>query len=30
VKGLPVGSGFNRPIRVRELEREYAREHKVT
>jgi dihydropyrimidine dehydrogenase (NAD+) subunit PreT len=30
VKGPPVGSGFNRPIRVQELEREYARKHKVT
>ena len=28
VKGPPVGSGFNRPIRVRELEEEYAKEHK--
>ena len=29
VKGLPVGSGFDRPIRVQELEEEYAKEHKV-
>jgi glutamate synthase (NADPH/NADH) small chain len=29
VKGAPVGSGFDRPIRVTELEREYAKEHKV-
>jgi len=26
VKGLPVGSGFDRPIRVRELEKEYAKQ----
>jgi hypothetical protein len=26
VKGAPVGSGFDRPVRVRELEREYARQ----
>jgi glutamate synthase (NADPH/NADH) small chain len=25
VKGVPVGSGFDRPIRVRELEKEYAK-----
>jgi glutamate synthase (NADPH/NADH) small chain len=29
VKGPPIGSGFDRPIRVTELEREYAKEHKV-
>ena len=29
VKGLPVGSGFNRPIRVRQLEEEYAKEPKA-
>jgi glutamate synthase (NADPH/NADH) small chain len=26
VKGAPIGSGFDRPIRVRELEKEYARQ----
>ena len=29
VKGAPVGSGFSRPIRAVELEREYAKEHKA-
>jgi dihydropyrimidine dehydrogenase (NAD+) subunit PreT len=29
VKGAPVGSGFDRPIRVTELEEEYARQHAV-
>jgi glutamate synthase (NADPH/NADH) small chain len=28
VKGLPVGSGFDRPIRVRALEEEYARQQR--
>jgi glutamate synthase (NADPH/NADH) small chain len=28
VKGLPVGSGFDRPIRVRELEEEYAKQQR--
>jgi hypothetical protein len=26
VKGEPIGSGFDRPIRVPELEAEYARQ----
>ena len=29
VKGAPVGSGFDRPIRVAELEEEYAAQHPV-
>ncbi len=29
VKGRPVGSGFDRPIRVRKLDAEYAKAHKV-
>jgi glutamate synthase (NADPH/NADH) small chain len=29
VKGVPAGSGFDRPIRVLELEREYAKEHQA-
>jgi glutamate synthase (NADPH/NADH) small chain len=29
VKSAPVGSGFDRPIRVTELEEEYARQHAV-
>ncbi len=28
VKGVPIGSGFDRPIRVPELEAEYTKEHK--
>ena len=28
VKGLPIGSGFDRPIRVQELEEEYAKQSK--
>jgi len=27
VKGVPIGSGFDRPIRVLELEEEYAKQH---
>jgi glutamate synthase (NADPH/NADH) small chain len=30
VKGLPVGSGFDRPIRVRKLEEEYAKQQSST
>src|SRR4029077_17845965 len=30
VKGTPIGSGFDRPIRVPELEEEYARSQGVT
>jgi len=29
VKGHPVGSGFDRPIRVRDLEKEYAKAHQT-
>ena len=29
VKGAPVGSGFDHPIRVLELEKEYAKGHKA-
>ena len=30
VKGGPVGSGFDGPIRVRELEKEYVKAHKAS
>jgi dihydropyrimidine dehydrogenase (NAD+) subunit PreT len=29
VKGAPVGSGFDHPIRVLQMEKEYAKEHKA-